>query len=141
MSCEGAGVFVYGPDTLFAEDTAGTIHVVAGPMSTASIKAVRAAAMEMMALTAPGSGQLGYQLSNDQATWYDDASTPTAGAVTLLGSALTSVTTGYGVGFTLLPQNSQAGKLWIRFVVVVSRTSGTGLVAVRVTGRIETRSA
>jgi hypothetical protein len=45
-------------------------------------------------------------------------------------------------GSRLLPLQERALGVPVRVdTVVVSRTSGTGLVAVRVTGRIETRSA
>jgi hypothetical protein len=131
---------VVGPLVPFADDQTGLIHEVIAAMSTADVRTIRGTT-QLLALTTNGSAQLGYQLSNDQVTWYDDHTNPTAGEVTLLGSALTTATTGYGVGFTSIPTNATAGKLFIRFVVVVKNVAESKIVNVRVAGRVETRQA
>ena len=139
MSCGPESVYVFGPLTLFGDDTTVTIHEVIAPMPTAGIRYIRAT-LELLALTTNASVQLAYQLSNDQLNWYDHTSRPALG-YTLLGSALTTATTGYGVGFTSIPTNAQAGKMFIRIIALVKNTSTQAIVNVRVTGRVETRPA
>ena len=107
-------------------------------LNTADVRQARTS-LEALALTTNGSGQVGYQLSNDKVNWYSDAATPVLNEATLLGSALTTVTTTYGTTFTSLPQNANAAKLFIRFVVLFKTTS-SGLVLGQFAGRIETKA-
>ena len=134
MSCSDS-VLVFGPLVLFGDNTTVTIHEVIAPMSTAGIRYIRGT-LDLLALTANATVQLAYQLSNDQLNWYDDTTSPA-----LLGNALTTATTGYGVEFTSIPTSAVAGKLFIRIIALVKNTSTQAIVNVRVTGRVETRSA
>lgn len=131
--------YTFGPTMIFSDSTAGTIHVVSAVMSTARVRQARIS-LQALAVSTNSSVQVGYQLSNDQSTWYDDAATPTQDAVTLLGQARTAVGTEYGSLFTTIPQNSGAAKLWIRFVVLCKNSTEAALVNASVGGRIETRA-
>jgi hypothetical protein len=138
MSCSVVQVLAFGPFIVFSDKTDGDLFVVSEVMNTADVRQTRVT-LQTLVLSTNGSVQLGYQLSNDKLNWYNDAATPELDKATLLGSALTTVTTVYGTTFSSIPANSNAAKLFIRFVVLCKTTS-SGLVMGQVVGRVETKA-
>jgi hypothetical protein len=56
---------------VFGGDTTGVVHPLTGSYATVCVKQLRTM-FTLLALTGVVSVQLGYQLSSDEDTWYDD---------------------------------------------------------------------
>jgi hypothetical protein len=102
MSSSVVQVLALGPFIVFSDKTDGDLFVVSEVMNTADVRQTRVT-LQTLVLSTNGSVQLGYQLSNDKLNGYNDAATAELDKATLLGSALTTVTTVYGTTFSSIP--------------------------------------
>ena len=138
MSCSG-NVLTVASTVVYSVTTTGILHPVSGPYATTGINAVRPS-FEVLSRSPNATVQLGYQLSNDGSTWYDDAQSPTSGAYTLFtGTQLSQVDVARPAAFVSIPQNANAGKRYLRFVVLCTNSSGTATELATITATIETR--
>jgi hypothetical protein len=124
---------------VFGGDATGVVHPLTGSYATVSVKQIRTL-LTLLVLTGAVSVQLGYQLSSDEATWYDDDANPTAGSCTLVGSALTTATTTRQQVFTSIGTTCPHNR-YLRLVALCKTTGGSSVVLATLTASLEIRGA